>query len=269
MRKKAPINIDGACNHFWSYYFLRISMTEQIAIRENFKYLLSRRITKDNRLVNAQAPLTAMQYQLFSACLATLPYDCESFTDTSITINQILGKERLIASDYANVRDAAFGLVDSSIKIKQGKHWAGIALFSYIKGCEGSNVIQFKLNDALKGFVLGLKSQGNFTTHKYGYMTYLRKSMYAMRLYEMLKQYLNIGYREFFIDDLRELLILEGKYKLTNEFKRAVIEPAVKLINKTDLVVETEFIKKGRKITHVAFTIKDRYKQPLLPSSSE
>ena len=84
------------------------------------------------------------------------------------------------------------------------------------------------------------------------------KSVHAMRIYELTKQYQLIGERTIKIAELRECCGVSGEqYKRFNDFKKDVLERSKKEINaKTDLLVDYEEIKTSRKITDIKFIIK-------------
>jgi plasmid replication initiation protein len=83
------------------------------------------------------------------------------------------------------------------------------------------------------------------------------RSVYSVRLFELLKQYQSIGERHFSIQEIRDFCGIEDK-KYTNiqDIKRYVLDIAQKEINeKTDIFIDFEFIKTSRKFTGVDFTI--------------
>lgn len=81
------------------------------------------------------------------------------------------------------------------------------------------------------------------------------RSKYGLRLYELLVSYHNMAREYTFpLDDLRQRLDAE-KYKTFADFRVNVLEPALKDINEvSDLKVEYNTIKTGRKITSIRFT---------------
>lgn len=83
------------------------------------------------------------------------------------------------------------------------------------------------------------------------------KSIYACRLYELLRQYGNIGYRTFTVDNFRFLLGLEeNEYERYCNLKQRVINTSLKEINtKTDLSVELEETKVKNKVIKLHFKI--------------
>ena len=85
------------------------------------------------------------------------------------------------------------------------------------------------------------------------------KSMYGIRLYEMMMQWRAKGSLEIEIAQLRERLKIEDKYKAIKDLKKCVIDPAIMDINEhSDYTIESTQKKTGRRVTHLTFTFKAR-----------
>jgi plasmid replication initiation protein len=86
------------------------------------------------------------------------------------------------------------------------------------------------------------------------------KTTYAFRFYELLKQYSNIGYRTFELDNLRFVLGLEdNEYPKYCNLKQRVISPVVKELNdSSDIYVELEETKLARKVIKIKFYIRTK-----------
>jgi len=81
------------------------------------------------------------------------------------------------------------------------------------------------------------------------------KSIYAIRIYELLKQYEKFEERTFTIQTLREMLVLENKYPQYAHFKKYVILQAQKELANTDMAFEFTADKKyTRSIQEITFT---------------
>lgn len=85
------------------------------------------------------------------------------------------------------------------------------------------------------------------------------KNSYAQRFYELLRLWSSskesINYK---VSELRELLILENKYKKYSELRKRVIIPAIEELNATGYFeISYEENKKGRNIDSVDFIVKD------------
>lgn len=81
------------------------------------------------------------------------------------------------------------------------------------------------------------------------------KSIYAIRIYELLKQYEKYEERTFTVQELRKILVLEDKYPQYYDFKKFVIKQAQKELATTDMAFEfTEDKKYTRSIQEITFT---------------
>lgn len=129
---------------------------------------------------------------------------------------------------------------------------------------DGNGILTLMLSEQIKPFVLDLNKW--FTQYQIKNILEF-KSFYAIRLYELLKCEEGVNreekeYYEFTIKRLREFFCCEKKYKKIIDFKRKVIEIAVREINeKSDLYIEVEYIKTGRAITSIKFFVHPNYKQ--------
>jgi plasmid replication initiation protein len=82
-------------------------------------------------------------------------------------------------------------------------------------------------------------------------------SAYSIRIYELLKQYENIGKRKLKVEELKDILGIENEYPLYANFKQRVINKAQKDMKEhTDIMFTFEEIKSGRSITDIIFFIK-------------
>lgn len=87
------------------------------------------------------------------------------------------------------------------------------------------------------------------------------KSIYAVRLYELLKQWKSKNHTPIFnIDKFREQLgIGINEYSRVEAFKRRILDAGIQQINTfSDIEVEYQQHKKGRSIVGFSFTFKDK-----------
>ena len=82
------------------------------------------------------------------------------------------------------------------------------------------------------------------------------KSFASIRMYELLKQYENIGKRRFELEELKTILKVEQKYKFYADFKRYIVHRAKKDLEAyADICFTFEEIKKGKKVDTLVFHI--------------
>jgi plasmid replication initiation protein len=82
-------------------------------------------------------------------------------------------------------------------------------------------------------------------------------SKYAIALYENARDYLEIGFPKMTLDIFRKLMgVEEGKYKNFADLKKRVIDPSIEEISeKTDIFIDYELFKEGRRFKYIQFYI--------------
>ena len=156
--------------------------------------------------------------------------------------------------NFSDITEAATKLTNRKLHFKKGRKWVEGSWVSAIEVDESCGELIIEFPRLLKPYMLQLKDR--FTSYTLENVVYL-KSSYSIRLYELLKQYLSLRKRRFDVDELKDLLGIVDEYKLYGHFKNMVLNVAKKQINEnTDIKIEFEQIKKGRKIISVQFNIK-------------
>lgn len=137
-------------------------------------------------------------------------------------------------------------------------HW--VDTFGYNNG-----KIEIKLSDELQPFLIHLA--GNFTKYELSEIIKMN-SGYAIRIYEVIRSYMDdrkLPYADhkteisISMDVLRKVTNTENKFSMNGDFKRRVIESAVKEINRCSKYhVTAEAYKKGRAIAGYDFVIESK-----------
>jgi plasmid replication initiation protein len=222
-------------------------------------------VVKSNRLVEASYRLNLIEQQvvLFAICRAR-EEEKGLFADLPVTIR---------AADFAAKFGTGTGTVYEQLKAamdtlfnrhvvihdtdpETGKprvtktRW--ISQASYV---DGAGHIQFIFAPAVIPFITRLEKT-EFTQYrleKIGKMS----SVYAVRMYETLVQYLTAGKRSLEVAWLRETLCLTGEYSVLADLKKRVIDVAVSQINEhSDIEVSYAQRKTSRVVSHLDFKIK-------------
>lgn len=124
---------------------------------------------------------------------------------------------------------------------------------------KNSGCVDFTFSHELKPHLLELKEK--FTSFKIDGLLKL-KGKHAIRLYEILKSFHGLKRRTLTIEDLYKMLWLDGKYKTFRDFKRKILEPARKEINKlTDIKIGYKPVYQSNKVASLEFTIKSKQQQ--------
>ena len=214
--------------------------------------------TMHNKLVEARYKLTVEEQRIMLALISLIQPEDEDFKDYKIPVSvlqELTGTRR--KDIYTAVKEAVEKLLKRTIVIETEKDFEAFNFISYGRYRRGEGYFIVSIDKHLKPYLLKLKEK--FTSIPLKFIFPLR-SVYAIRLYELLKQYESTGYRIDYLSDLREMLGIEpDEYKRFDNFERKVLKTAIKEINeKTDIEVKYKKKKTGRKITHIEFEIKSK-----------
>lgn len=229
-------------------------------------------VVKSNRLIEASYRLTLNEQRIILYAICRSREEQKGlFPDQPVVItaddfaNQFPSAKK--GHVYQQLKDAMAALYDRSVTLYEIDEDTGlpqvsttrwISKASYIDGA-GRIKIVFT-TDVIKYMTRLEKEFTSYQLEKVGNMT----SFYAVRLYELLAQNREIGSRALSLKWLRQTFqIAQDEYKLTADFKKWIIDAAVKQINEhSDLVVKYETKKTGRAITDFVFKIKLKATKP-------
>lgn len=93
------------------------------------------------------------------------------------------------------------------------------------------------------------------------------RSSYGLAVYENCIRYRGLPHTKWFdMETFKKLMgVPAGKYGIFRDFKRRVLDKAIDEVNMySDLLIEAEYIKEGRKVAKVRFKLKERAKRTRL-----
>lgn len=213
-------------------------------------------VIKANSLVEAHYSLNLIHQKIILIIASQVKVDDTSFNEIEMPVADLLNLLNLKGKNYTYIKKVTRELnrcvielvLDDGNTLRQAP-WMSFAEY---KSKEG--VVRFKLNDAIKPFILQLN--GHFTKYKLASVIQF-SSQYSIRIYELLMQYMKIGSRKFTLESLRKILMIQdSQYTKWNDFRRYVIEQALKeLTEKSDITFEYEALKDGKRVVAVNFKI--------------
>lgn len=153
---------------------------------------------------------------------------------------------------YEQLKEARANLFDRKVTIRNGNEVDEMRWIYRAKYADGEGYIKLSFSPTVAPYLSNL--QKHFTSY---HLTEVKsfKSGHAIRLYELLMQFKSTGWFDEDLDTLKSMFGVEDNYPAWYEFRRWVIDPAVKEINQaTNYTVEYKTKKRGRKISRVVFT---------------
>jgi plasmid replication initiation protein len=210
-----------------------------------------------NNLVQAKYSMTLQQKRIMIWLVSQIKPDDVDFKEHTLSVKELIEICNLSGeSAYKELKDITFSLIEKGIRIVDITNpkediETQIPWLSSAKYRSGRVTLTF--SPELKPYLLLLKDR--FTTiNVIDLMQF--KSIYAIRIYELLKQYQDIGERTLTIDEIKECCGVVGKLNKYDHFEKKLILIAQREINeKSDIHFEFERIKPSRKIVGIKFII--------------
>lgn len=229
-------------------------------------------VTKSNSLVEAAYYLTLAEQRLMLLAISRLDSRSEldsriSHTITAQDAARVFGVGR--TQSYRLLEEAAERLYERSVTIhapdpskpqsnKLVTRWVSSVLYQPHDGA-----VSLKFAPDILPFLAQLKER--FCSYQLEHIAQM-SSIYAVRLYELLIQWREVGSRTVDISWLRERFDLGEKYASIRDLKRFVIVPAIEQINAhSDLDVTWEQHKRGRVVAELTFS----FSQKSIPEPQE
>ena len=223
-------------------------------MNNDFLEIGNRNICKiGNQLIEAKYKLTLEEQRLILLTIAQIDTDDEDFKIYNIKLKDLEEKTGHFKK-YSRLKKFMETIMKKPIWLDENLivNW-----FSSLEYKNGEGRLEVCFDPKLKPFLLALKKE--FT--KLDMLKLLNlQSTYAVRIYQLLKQYEKIGYRKFSVDKLREMLQTPKSYSDFFSFKTKVLNVAKEEINhKTDLEIDWEVLKRERKkVVEIKFVIQSK-----------
>lgn len=228
-------------------------------------------VVKANSLIEASYRLTLDEMRLLALTIGTMnPKSNQQVFEFSVSefVRQFpdVNEERA----YSQIKSAIERIAERWVRTEDEKHVTKFRWVSSQTYFKNEGRFKIALTNEIMPYLTQLK--GQFTQYQLNHISGFT-SVHTMRLYELLTQYKRIGERYISIENLKKWLQLEDKYNLWAELQRWVIKNALSEINeKSDLFVEYEPIKRGRKVVGIEFNIsheKRIKKRPKFPHKNK
>ena len=144
------------------------------------------------------------------------------------------------------------------IQIKENGSWAVSSVVSFYSYNTTTQTFKIEIPLGLLALIHEYTTTGFTPTNVTKYISLGATN--AQRFYELLRMWTgNKTIIEYSVDEIKEYLMLQNKYKVFNNFRVRVIESAVKELREKELldIYNVEYVKTGRKVTSIKFYVKD------------
>ncbi|CAG7839570.1 hypothetical protein CLOHAE12215_00983 [Clostridium haemolyticum] len=221
-------------------------------------------LMKNNILVQAKYNLTLVENRIFTLLLYKFQKNKKGILTCTLSYEEF---KNLIKNKNANtingISNILMSLQSKQILIKEKKEnnknniWYSYNLINGFYFDDEHNI--FIIEATARIYIL-LKEYfvNGYTPINISILLGLN-NYYAQRLYEILRLWSGTkSIINYTIHELKELLQIKDLYSLYGDFKRRVIVPAIKELNKTGFFeIDFREVKKGRKVISIDFLVKD------------
>lgn len=238
-----------------------------------------RLVTKSNRLIEARHDFDIWELRIFTKMLMLIGENDRSL-DYVIPIKDIIADFELSDSErtYLALREAADKLLGRKVYIYkhiEAEKWERqattlikkyavpvikTATGQFVEVTDKTNYIRIGFDEDVRNLIVDYKN--NFTRLNLNVLTKL--SVKSFRMYELLKQYEDTGFRTIGLDDLREIFNLTGQYNLYGSIKQRILDKAQRDLDEhADITFTYEEIKRGRAVHRLNFHIHSKNQMSL------
>lgn len=214
-------------------------------------------VVKHNDLIQARYNLSLNEQRIILYSVSKLDRDKKDFEVIRVKISELIDLLDTTEKRYTEFKLIAENLISKTLIIKKENSELITSWLSSMEYLENEGIIELEFSKKLIPYLLQLKER--FTRYELKNILNL-KNKHSIRIYELMKQYENIGEREILLEELRKYLgIEENEYLRFGNFENRVLKTTKEEINKyTDINIDYEKIKTGRRITSILFTIKSK-----------
>lgn len=210
-------------------------------------------VTKSNKLISSNYDLTLQEQKIILTLVSLIDSTKDnSFNVFTMKISDFCDLIGIENTNHTHIRKVTKKLMTRVVEIEDAEKLLQVHWLSSCEYLKSTGYVKLELHRELIPYLLQLKNK--FTSYYLSNVLKM-KSKYSIRLYEILKSHQYKREALISLDALRAMLKCEN-YERYSNMRQKVLEVAVREINaNTDLFVDYEPIKAGKKVCEVKFTI--------------
>jgi len=240
-------------------------------------------LRKPSGTISIQLNINEQQQKMYNVLLKKVEEDIEcdrNSTFFEIQLSYILNKSGVRETNYERIKELLLELYsisveynilgkDKDIKIEEHAH-----LLDNLRFTKNNNqiTIRYSIPDMVRRSMIKINDgRGVYALINLTVIKHLR-SKYAIKMYELVKDYKNVEVPKIDLKTFRKLFGIEDKYNTMTNLKARVLNPAVEELNNNenvDFFVEYKLIKTGKKYTHIKFHVKPKPAQLKLQQQAD
>jgi plasmid replication initiation protein len=222
-------------------------------------------VVKSNRIIEASYKLTIMEQKTLLAAISQIDsrQPLDPLQGFEISANDLISlSETETKNEYRDLKTAAEQLLNRVVTINNPlpnekyvtqlkTHWISSVFYMPEKG-----KVRLYFSPQIIPYISQLTSE--FTKYQLKSIGKM-SSIYAIRLFELIMQWKEVGKREIELEWLKQRFELGDKYPAIKDLKKYVIDVAVKDINThSNYQVSWTQRKTGRNVTHLIFEFSEK-----------
>jgi plasmid replication initiation protein len=221
-------------------------------------------LVEANTLLEAKHSFNLVELKMLLMAVAKIRREDKGFSVYRIYTSEFRDLAAIKSNNayYKYLRQIARSLRRKEVEIETEHGHLITGYFSDIELYKNHGYMDFYISPKMKPYLLQLRE--NFTIYDIRNVINC-KSVYSIRMYQLLKQYEKIGQRTIHLKDLKIMLGLgKDKYPRWNNFRSRILEVARKELKKhSDIYFEYETKRQGRLIDKIIFHIKKQRQRRL------
>ena len=226
-----------------------------------------RELKKHAATIHCSNSLSLLQRKVSNALLYHAYKELMSKEEHEITVKQLCRLIGYQGNNHSVIKDALKELISTVIEwnvvndVTGTENWTASSILASV--CLEGPLCYYAYSPRMKQL---LHSPSMFGKIDLVIQSRFRSS-YGLALYENCIRYRGLPHTKWFEMDLFKKLmgVPTGQYDVFRDFKRRVLDKAIDEVNMySDLLIEADYVREGRKVARVRFKLKDRAKRQRL-----
>ncbi len=212
-------------------------------------------VANNSVVIGARYRLSLAEMRFLLLMLSGIRREDGDFVTYRLYLKDLLGKfDHSLVHEYKRARQITKALMSRVVEIETGEGPLQVTFLSSVRYFKARGYLEYRFDKALKPYLMQLRE--NFTEYDIRNILPCR-SMYSLRIYELLKAHEAQGEWTVSVHTLKERLMIADKYPLYGDLKRHVLKTARReLVQYSDLSFDFQEIREGKRVAALRFLIR-------------